>query len=141
MEKKTKEKGKGKGKGKLKTYLDDKGRKRYDVSSLYKPPVPEEKKPIHLPSELTYLKPREEKIDLDDIKGKTIVKQNDKALGVFYCKTCDVSLFDNTAYIEHLNGKKHNKLLGMSLRVEKVDVDKVREKLLSLKRKAPDVKK
>jgi U4/U6.U5 tri-snRNP component SNU23 len=128
-------------KGKLKFYFDDKGRKKYDVSSLYKPPIPEEKSKPKLPTELTYLKPREDKIDLEDIKGKTLVKQSDKPLGVFYCKTCDASLFDNAAYIEHLNGKKHNKLLGMSLRVEKVEVNKVREKLLSLKRKTPDFKK
>jgi U4/U6.U5 tri-snRNP component SNU23 len=127
--------------GKLKYYLDDKGRKKYDVSSLYKPPVPQEQSKPKLPTELTYLKPHDDIIGVEDLKGKTLVKQSDKGLGVFYCKTCDATLYDNTAYIDHLNGKRHNKLLGMSLRVEKVELSKVKEKLLSLKRKAPDSKK
>ncbi len=59
----------------------------------------------------------------------------DKIQTPFYCKSCDCSLQDNQAYLDHLNGKRHNQLLGMNMRVEKVGVDKVREKLLNLKRK------
>jgi U4/U6.U5 tri-snRNP component SNU23 len=126
-------------KPKLKTYIDDKGRKRYDVSSIYKPPVPEDKSrkavPI-APEERTFLKPHNESLDLDDLKGKTISinKQTGTVNNVFYCKVCECPLTDNAAYVEHIAGKSHNRMLGMNMRVEKVGIDKVREKLLGLKR-------
>jgi hypothetical protein len=137
--KKDKHTGKGgkEAKSKLNTYIDDKGRKRYDISSIYKPPVPEEKPKKVIPSEKrTFLKPHEETIDLEDIKGKTISlnKQTGGMTGVFFCKACNCALTDNAAYIEHLAGKSHNRMLGMNMKVEKVGVDKVREKLLGLKR-------
>jgi len=57
---------------------------------------------------------------------------------VFYCKTCKVQLKDSNAWYDHINGKKHNQMLGMSMIVEKVDVDRVRAKLAGLKRKTRD---
>jgi U4/U6.U5 tri-snRNP component SNU23 len=48
---------------------------------------------------------------------------------------CKISFKDSAALLDHYNGKKHNKMLGMSMVVEKVGVDKVREKLNNLKRK------
>ena len=126
---------KNKNKSKLNFYYDDKGRKKYDVSSLYKPPIPEPKIKIEV-KELTFLKPHEDKIYLDEIKGTKIEKINDKIKNVFYCKICECSFTDNSSYMEHINGKKHNKVLGMNMRVEKIDLNKVRDKLLNLKRKA-----
>ena len=52
---------------------------------------------------------------------------------VFYCKTCEVNLKDSQAYIDHINGKSHNNRLGMSMVVERVGVDRVRDKLQQLK--------
>jgi len=95
--------------------------------------------------ELSYLKGRSEvetgaliKTNLMSVKiEKNEVKVNkQESSSVFYCKTCNCTLQDNQAYLDHLNGKKHNQILGMNMKVEKVGVDKVREKLLSLKRKA-----
>lgn len=34
----------------------------------------------------------------------------------FYCKVCDCTLKDSSAYYDHLNGKKHNRNLGISLK-------------------------
>ena len=54
----------------------------------------------------------------------------------FFCKTCNCSLKDNQAYLDHFNGKRHNQLLGMNMKVEKIGLDKVKEKLLNLKRQS-----
>jgi U4/U6.U5 tri-snRNP component SNU23 len=61
-----------------------------------------------------------------------------EAQSVFYCKTCKVQLKDSNAWYDHINGKKHNQMLGMSMIVEKVDVERVRAKLAGLKRKTRD---
>lgn len=42
---------------------------------------------------------------------------------------------DSSSYLDHINGKKHNKLKGMNMKVERVSVDKVKEKFKSLKKK------
>ncbi len=39
------------------------------------------------------------------------------------------------AYLDHINGKKHQKALGFSMRVERVGVDRVKERLGALKRR------
>jgi U4/U6.U5 tri-snRNP component SNU23 len=46
-----------------------------------------------------------------------------------------VQLKDSNAWYDHINGKRHNQILGMSMVVERVTVDKVRDKLAGLKRK------
>ena len=61
-----------------------------------------------------------------------------EAQSVFYCKTCKVHLKDSYAWWDHINGKKHNQMLGMSMVVERVGVDRVRAKLAGLKRKAKE---
>ncbi len=43
---------------------------------------------------------------------------------------------DSGAYIEHLNGKIHNSKLGNNLKVKKITLKEVKEKLLSVKRKS-----
>ncbi len=57
-----------------------------------------------------------------------------EAQSVFFCKTCKVQLKDSNAWYDHINGKKHNQMLGMSMVVERVSVDRVKEKLAGLKR-------
>lgn len=61
-----------------------------------------------------------------------------EAQSVFFCKTCKIQLKDSNAWYDHINGKKHNQMLGMSMVVERVSIDRVKAKLAGLKRKAPE---
>ena len=38
---------------------------------------------------------------------------------------CDALMKDSSSYLDHINGKKHNRLNGMNMKVERVDVNKV----------------
>ena len=43
----------------------------------------------------------------------------------YYCSVCDCILRDSQSYLDHINGKWHNRALGMSMRVERVSADEV----------------
>lgn len=49
--------------------------------------------------------------------------------GGFYCAVCDCTLADSGSYLTHLNGRWHNRALGMSMTVERSTAAEVREKL------------
>ena len=53
----------------------------------------------------------------------------------FYCEVCKSLLKDDRAYLNHVNGKNHQRALGFSMRVERAAVSSVKEKLQNLKRK------
>lgn len=89
----------------------------------------------------TLLKPVDRDFDPDAQLGKsvTITAANAgdlEAQSVFYCKTCKVQLKDSASWYDHINGKKHNQMLGMSMVVERVGLDRIKEKLAGLKRKS-----
>jgi U4/U6.U5 tri-snRNP component SNU23 len=66
---------------------------------------------------------------------KTIVNlDTGEGLG-FKCKETGVILKDSMAYLDHINGKKQQKALGMSMRVERSTVDQVKARFESAKRK------
>ena len=58
--------------------------------------------------------------------------------GGFFCQVCDSHHHDSDAYLAHLNSKTHNRMLGMSMKVEKVPVERIREKLRAMR---PDLVK
>merc|ERR1712159_453648 len=58
--------------------------------------------------------------------------------GGYWCSVCECLLKDSATYLDHVNGRRHNRNLGMNMKVEKVGVDRIREKLKSL-RKTPDL--
>jgi U4/U6.U5 tri-snRNP component SNU23 len=43
----------------------------------------------------------------------------------YYCNVCDCVLRDSQSYLDHINGKWHNRALGMSMRVEKSTAEQV----------------
>jgi hypothetical protein len=53
----------------------------------------------------------------------------------FYCETCDCTLKDSLAWLDHINGTYHNRALGMSMEVERSTVDQVKKRLEAMKRR------
>lgn len=41
---------------------------------------------------------------------------DEKNRGAFYCEICDCELKDSANYREHINGKRHNRNKGISLK-------------------------
>merc|ERR1712014_470480 len=91
---------------------------------------------IPLPSsQRTYLKQRSFELDLEKNLGKAqvVTAHTIKPLqGGYWCSVCECLLKDSSAYLEHVNGRRHNRNLGMNMKVEKVGVDRVREKLAAM---------
>ena len=53
----------------------------------------------------------------------------------YYCSVCDCTLRDSLSYLDHINGKWHNRALGMSMRVEKSTAEQVRQRLDAAKQR------
>lgn len=93
-----------------------------------------ERDPLHqgLIVARTELKQRDYQIDLAARLGKTQVVGLNTPLNQqagFYCGVCDCVLRDSQSYLDHINGKWHNRALGMTMRVEKSSVEQVKKKL------------
>lgn len=126
---------------KPKFYYDDKGRKVYDFSSFDYNKSEEDNKNLALKEDgLENNRLVSEFIDTKEALDKTYKYRNEignsKISGVYYCDVCKIDMQDSSGYIEHLNGKLHNSRLGVNMKVLKMGVDKVKEKLLSLKKKS-----
>ena len=58
------------------------------------------------------------------------------ATGVgWHCKVCDCYLKDSHTYLDHINGRKHQRKLGYSMRVQRSSADDVKAKLAALQQK------
>ncbi|CEP12502.1 hypothetical protein [Parasitella parasitica] len=89
------------------------------------------------------LKAREEKVDIEANVGKIQVVQaaDSRKQPGFYCKACDITIKDSVTWIDHLNGRKHLNNIGVSSKVEKADLNSVKERLAMLKRKKENPQK
>ena len=116
-------------------------------------------------SQRAYLKARRTKVDLESKLGTSEIINPDavansgggsggaeggavsitdgvtkSSTGVgWHCKVCDCYLKDSMTYLDHINGRKHQRYLGYSMRVEKSTKSEVTSKLSFLaeeKRKA-----
>ena len=62
--------------------------------------------------------------------GKTIIVGADKSKKAgFYCDVCDCLLTDSKTYLDHINGRNHQKKLGMSMHVARISTSQVAQKL------------
>merc|ERR1712228_821500 len=93
---------------------------------------------IPLPSsQRTFLKQRTQDLELDKNLGKSMVvtQHTIKPMqGGYWCSVCECLIKDSAAWLEHINGRRHNRNLGMNMKVEKIGVDRVKEKLRSMKK-------
>lgn len=89
-----------------------------------------------------FLKAREHKVDLESKAGKSelftpAVAETRRGLSGpgYHCEVCQCTLKDSASYLDHINGKKHLRALGFSMRVERSDTNQVQERLAAIKRK------
>ncbi|KAL7066689.1 hypothetical protein ACR3K2_28430 [Cryptosporidium serpentis] len=81
------------------------------------------------------LKIREESLNLERDIGKvhivTDITRKQENVG-FWCKVCEHSFHDSHSWVAHLNSEKHNRMLGMTMIVEKKSLESVKSKLNNL---------
>lgn len=82
-------------------------------------------------SKRSFLRSRDVPMKLEKDAGQSRIlsepEVQKKATG-WYCDVCDCLLRDSASYLDHINGKKHQRKLGFSMRVERVGVEAVRER-------------
>eukprot|EP00740_Mantoniella_antarctica_P023424 CAMPEP_0198686980 /NCGR_PEP_ID=MMETSP1468-20131203/35182_1 /TAXON_ID=1461545 /ORGANISM="Mantoniella sp, Strain CCMP1436" /LENGTH=191 /DNA_ID=CAMNT_0044433939 /DNA_START=87 /DNA_END=659 /DNA_ORIENTATION=+ len=79
---------------------------------------------------------RDYKRELESRVGTKSIVNLDTGEGLgFMCKETGVVLRDSMAYLDHINGKKQQKALGLSMRVERSTVDQVKARFDAHKRK------
>lgn len=107
-------------------------------------------------SDRAFLKARKNKIDVEGKVGTTemisaeqaagagsaaAAGADDKTSGVvktgvgWHCKVCDCFLKDSHTYLDHINGRKHQRSLGFSMRVERSTKNQLLNKLSQLTKK------
>uniref|UniRef100_A0A7S2WR40 U1-type domain-containing protein n=1 Tax=Rhizochromulina marina TaxID=1034831 RepID=A0A7S2WR40_9STRA len=88
-----------------------------------------------------FLNNRNRALGLEKAAGKTqIIADNGlrQKGGGWYCDVCECLLKDSSNYLDHINGKKHQRKLGFSMRVERSTVGQVSERFKLAKKRKED---
>lgn len=87
------------------------------------------------------LEARETEVKLDKTIGihKISAEESSKNLG-YFCKVCDLSTNDSLSWLDHLNSPHHNRMFGNQMKVEKVGLTDIEQRLQDLKKKTPKKK-
>mmetsp|Transcript_35451 Transcript_35451/g.90736 ORF Transcript_35451/g.90736 Transcript_35451/m.90736 type:complete len:231 (-) Transcript_35451:50-742(-) len=93
-----------------------------------------ERDPLHqgIIVQRSHLKQRSYRLDLAGRLGKTQIVTPNTPLNQqagYYCNVCDCILRDSATYLDHINGKWHQRALGMSMRVERSTAQDVKSRL------------
>ncbi|GAB5370307.1 hypothetical protein AAMO2058_001481300 [Amorphochlora amoebiformis] len=97
----------------------------------------EAERALALPLERKPLQRRQEKVDLAATLNKRQMISTSAELadqGGYYCKVCECLLKDSSTYLSHINGRRHQRKLGMSMRAERSTLEEVRNRLEKHKR-------
>ncbi|KAL4592621.1 hypothetical protein LXL04_005623 [Taraxacum kok-saghyz] len=84
------------------------------------------------------LKHRDYEVDLTTRLGKTRVVTPIAPLNPqagYFCSVCECVVKDSANYLDHINGKKHQRALGMSMRVERASLEQVQQRFENLKKR------
>lgn len=84
------------------------------------------------------LKHRDYEVDLESRLGKTQVVTPIAPLSQqagYFCSVCECVVKDSANYLDHINGKKHQRALGMSMRVERASLEQVQQRFDVLKKR------
>jgi hypothetical protein len=87
-------------------------------------------------SKRAYLQARTEDLNLEAKVNKRKVVTDATPLsqvGGYFCELCQCTLTDSSTWLDHINGTKHQRRLGLSMRVEAASVDAVRARLQAVK--------
>ncbi len=87
-------------------------------------------------SRRAYLQARTEDLNLEAKvnKRKLVTEATPLAqVGGYFCELCQCTLTDSSTWLDHINGTKHQRRLGVSMRVEAAGVDAVRARLAAAK--------
>lgn len=114
--------------------IDDKyGRRKWEVDEMEQVKQAEEDFEEMVPQESTlFLKARKTTNDSKKQVGKTYVigqGGEEARKKIFHCDVCELTFNDSLSLVDHQNGKKHNRMLGMNMKVERVSVNDVLQKL------------
>ena len=115
--------------------IDQYGRKTWRTKTYSFPAPPNENDDIEeAPAklEIKNLTARTEKLDFEKKIGKTVLNSTDSVRG-FYCETCNLQFNDSSGYLDHINGRNHNQRLGITMKVERSTLDRVKAKLKKVK--------